>query len=141
MSHDPYFNIIPFDPLVVPNPKIQLPIDFDDFAQQLQKLQPTGELRINKSNGEVDINLHISTEKYGSHIVAHFIEDFNQFCVSLWPKRLSKEIIFWYRHYIPMNYSLFLVVPEYGDVTELAPNITLDDIEKLYPFPLPEELW
>ena len=63
----------------------------------------------------------------------------SQFCVSGWPKRMAKELIFWYRHYVPLEYPLFLLIPEYGYVAELTGDTTLDDIEKMYPFPMPDE--
>jgi hypothetical protein len=139
MGNQLYFDILPFDPTVTPDAKIHLPIDLDDFARQLRDKWPNGDVLVDKSEGEADITFYITTEKYGRWLVAGFIENYSQFYVSGWPKRIAKELIFWYRHYVPMKYPLFLVIPESGFVAELTDHTSLDDIEKMYPFPVPDD--
>jgi hypothetical protein len=139
MGNQLYFDILPFDPNVVLDAKIQLPIDLDDFAQQLRDKYLAGEVHIDKTEGKRNVTLSISTEKYGPWIVAGFIENHSYFYVSGWPKRMAKELILWYRHLVPMNYPLFLVIPEDGFVAELTAQTTLADIEKMYPFPVADE--
>src|SRR5690348_15777895 len=97
MSHNYYFNIIPFNPSIIPNPQIPLPIDWDDFQRQLQIICPGSELRIGMTDGEPFLRLYITDEKIGPWIVAYFLEGYSVFLVSLWPKRLAKELILWYR--------------------------------------------
>ena len=140
MSHNYYFNIIPFDPSIIPNPQIPLPIDWEDFQRQLQIICPDGEIETGAADGEKFLYLRIDHEQMGEDwVVAIFDEGYSVFQVSVWPKRLAKAIIFWYRHYIPASYPLYSVIPAYGNVTELTADITLDDIEKLYPFPMSED--
>jgi hypothetical protein len=138
MGNELTFDILPFDPMVIPNPQIALPIDFDDFAQQLRDKWPAGEVSIHTAEGETCIRLYITT-RYGPWNVAGFIEGYSQFYVEGWPKRIAKELIFWYRQYIPTNYPLFLVIPESGYIAELTAQTSLDDIERMYPFPVPED--
>lgn len=139
MSNKLVFHILPFDPRTVLDSKLQLPIDLDDFARQLQDTWPTGEVHINRSDVGTNIRFYISTQEQGPWVVAAFTEYPSQLQVSGWPKRIAKEIIFWYRHYIPINHPLFLLIPESGYVTELTAYTTLDDIEHMYPFPIPDD--
>jgi len=139
MGNQLIFDILPFDPTVTPDAKIQLPIDLDDFARQLRDKWPTGEIHIDKSGGETEIRLYISTERYGPWIIAGFLENHSNFYVAGWPKRMAKELIFWYRQYVSPKYPLFLVIPDSGYVAELTEHISLDDIENMYPFPVPED--
>ncbi len=139
MSNHTYFDIMPFDPMVIPNPKIALPFDWEDFQHQLQIICPDSEIRTEITDGEKYLDLFITLEQDEPWAVAHFLGSYNVFMISLWPKRLAKEILLWYRRYIPPSYRLFSVIEEYGEVTELPVDITSDDIEKLYPYFVPED--
>ena len=141
MSHELIFDILPFDPLIVPNHEIRLPIDVDDLLIQLQKKVPNAETQIRKSEGVLEILVYIHTEQYGPRIVATYIEDhkLSQFNVNGWPKRIARELIFWYRHYVPLSYPLFLVIPSRGFVAELTIDTMLEDIDKMYPFAVSDD--
>ncbi|MFN8372244.1 MAG: hypothetical protein U0694_05125 [Anaerolineae bacterium] len=139
MSNRLVFDILPFDPLVTPDAKIHLPIDLDDFVRQLQNTYPNGEIRVTKNEGNTSIDLSIWTETEGRWCVANFSETHNYFWVSGWPKRIAKELILWYRRYIPPKYPLFLVIPEYGYVTELTAHLSSNEIEKMYPYPVSDD--
>jgi hypothetical protein len=135
-----FFDILPYSPWLVPSPKVDLDIDWDDFAHQLQALYPTGEIRRGTFvDGTAFLDLIISIESQPSRVMAVFTEADSNFSVRLWPKRLAKEIVLWYRHYIPLSYPLFAFILEYGQVTELKTDLTLDDIEKMYPFPMADD--
>ena len=139
MSHNYYFNILPFDPWIVPNPKIPLPLDWEDFQHQLQIICPDGEIEAGMRDNEKFLRLRIHHEEMGEWVVAIFDEGYSVFLISLWPKQLAKAIVHWYRQYIPANYRLYSVIPDFGEVTELSPDLTLEDIEKLYPFPMSDD--
>ncbi|MEO8613478.1 MAG: hypothetical protein ABI690_36655 [Chloroflexota bacterium] len=142
MSHHYYFDLIPFDPLdpmVNSNTKVELPIDWDDFAHQLQILCPTGEIHTNTADSGKHIRFYIYDERQDPWVMVNVIDEHSVIQVSLWPKRLAKEIILWYRQYVPASYPLFCVIEEFGDVTELTADLTSDDIEKLYPFPVSDD--
>ena len=139
MSQDYYFDIMPFDPLVDSDSKVELPIDWDDFARQLQILCPAGEIRSGTAEWGNYLRFYIYDERQGPWVVVNVIHEYSVIEVSIWPKRLAKEIILWYRHYIPSSYNLFCVIAAYGEVTELTADITSDDIEKLYPFPVSDD--
>jgi hypothetical protein len=51
MSSHLKFYLLPFNPRLAPEAKIQLPINLDDFAHQMQNQYPTGEININKTEG------------------------------------------------------------------------------------------
>jgi hypothetical protein len=139
MDNQLTFDILPFDPMVTPDGGIQLPLDLDDFICQLRAKFANGEINTNKSGEETHIRLYIATEQYGQLLVAQFTESPSYFFVSGWPKRMAKELILWYRHYVPISYPLFLIIPEPLFVAELTANTTLEDIEKMYPFPVPDD--
>jgi hypothetical protein len=126
-----YFDIVPFDPLIVPNVKVHLPIDFDDFVQQVRARWPIEEVRIHKTDEETSIDFYISTKRVGPWVMATFLEGWSDFCVSVWPKSMAKEIILWYRQYIDLSYRLFMVIAAIGDVVELTAQTSTDDIEKM----------
>ena len=134
MSHELVFTILPFNPLITPDAKIQLPVDHDDLIRQLQRLWPSGEVTSFTSEGDTVIRLYIPTKREGNWNIASFLDDYSIFEVSGWPKPAAKKIILWYRQYIPMRYPLFLVIPEDGSVTELTASTSSDDIDKLYPY-------
>jgi hypothetical protein len=139
MSNQLIFDILPFDPIHAPTTTIKLPLDLDDFAQQLREKWPAGEVRIGKNKEGTSVKLYLPIQRYGPWIVAGLIEIDSYFYVSGWPKQIAKELILWYRHYVPLSYPLFLVVPETENVYELTANTTSDDIEKMYPFPVSDE--
>jgi hypothetical protein len=139
MSNPLMFDILPFDPTVIPNPEVRLPIDLDDLVQQLQENWPGGEVLVDKTEGDASIRLYVSIEDYGEWILGGFIERHSYFYVMGWPRRMAKDLIHWYRQYIPARITLYIVVSDVGNVTELKPDITLDDIEKLYPFPVADD--
>ncbi len=133
MSNELIFNLLPFDPMIVPNHYIQLPIDVDDLANWLQEILPNGQIEISGKSGDKYITVYIQTEEYGEWNVVGYDEGISSLSVKGWPKRIAKEIIFRYRHYVPLSNPLFLVIPITGYVTELSADVTLDDIEKMYP--------
>ena len=133
------FDILPFDPIAAPATTIKLPIDLDDFAQQLQKKWPAGEVCVDKSSEGAVVRLNISIPEDERWIVAGFIENCSYFYVSGWPKHIAKALILWYRQYVPLSYRLFLVVPETENVYELTANTTFDAIEEMYPFPVSDD--
>ena len=139
MSHELVFDILAFDLLIVPNRVVQLPVDVDELANRLREKLPDAEVELHTSEGESHIRVYIQTEKYGPRIVATFIENYSQFNVYGWPKRIAKELIFWYRHYIPLSYPLFLVIPYTGFVAELTANTSLEDIDNMYPYPVSDD--
>lgn len=139
MSHELIFTILPFDPLIVPNLEIKLPIDVDDLANQFRKKFPDADVDIRQDNETTDIRVYISTEKQGPWIITEFSEDDSILHVNGWPKRIAKELVFWYRGHIPQTYPLFLVIADHGYVAELTASTTLDDIENMYPFPVPDD--
>lgn len=133
------FDILPFNPLVEPNGKARLPIDLNDLAHRLRDKYPDGEVHIVKFEDEsVVIRLYISVRNEPWNI-AGFIEDGSQFYVEGYPKRIAKEIIAWYRDYVPSNSPLFLVEPDSGFVVELKTGLSPDHVEKMYLYPVPDE--
>lgn len=139
MSHRLVFDILPFDPMILPNPQISLPIDFDDFAAQLQAIIPDSEIRIKKKQEEIYIDLFITHEKVGRWFIAGFDDVYDVLYVAGWPKCIAKALILWYRSYISSSYPLFLVIPEYGFVAEITVDTSAEDIENMYPYPVPED--
>jgi hypothetical protein len=140
MSSYQYFDILPFDPLLDTAPQITLPFDRDDLVRQLQAKCPNSEIRVSSTDGGLAaIYLYISHEVYGPWVVAQFTEPYDTFHVSLWPKRLAKELIRWYRSYIPLSYPLFILYPDTGYVAELPANVSLEELENMYPFPVEDE--
>ncbi|MCL4247415.1 MAG: hypothetical protein KJ065_04615 [Anaerolineae bacterium] len=139
MSSELVFTILPFDPWVTPGNEVRLPIDLDDFARQLQAKWPGSEIKIHRSEEGRIARLYVPTRTQGKWNIAGFEEDYSQLYVSGWPKSTAKEIILWYRHYVPICYRLFLVTPENDHAVELTENITLDDIEEMYPYPVSDE--
>ena len=133
------FDILPYNPITTPDAKIQLPIDLKDLTQQFRDKWPIGEIRLDKDLANPDVTLCIPIKNYGPRIVAGYIVNYSYFYVSGWPKHIAKELIFWYRHYVPSVYPLFLIIPESGYITELPTNVTLDDIENMYPFPVADD--
>jgi hypothetical protein len=132
MSSYKHFSILPFDPLITPIPKISLPIDWYDFQRQLQILCPEHEIRTGITDGEKYLHLITNEELEGS---ATWIEGYSDFNISYWPIPFSTRLVLWYRNYIPLSYPLYFLIPEDGYVAELTADLTLDDIEKMYPFP------
>ena len=141
MSNELIFDILSFDPLIVPNREVQLPIDVADLASQLQEKLPDADLEFHKSESQSTIRVYIQTEKYGPRILVtfHQDDDFSQFNVYGWPKYISRELIYWYRQYIPISYPLFLVIPSRGYVAELTADTSLEDIDKMYPYSVPDD--
>jgi hypothetical protein len=133
------FYILPFDPNLVIDSKENLPVDFNDFARTLQQKWPEAQIAVNQQGEEKTISLYINTAKEGLWNVAGYSENPTQLYVTAWPKRTAKELILWYRNYIPSEYSLFLLIPEDGYVVELKPQLSLEDIETMYPFPVADE--
>lgn len=70
MSNEIIFDILPFDPLIVPNRYVQLPIEVDDLARRLQVKLP--EVDVERLHGS--IRVYIQTEKYGPRVIAQFLE-------------------------------------------------------------------
>ena len=144
MSSYQYFDILPFDSTVspdTPDTPAPVPIDLDDFAQRLQDQCPTGKIRIIGSGEETHIVLYISTEHEEDWVLFNFYlwENSPIVQISYWPNRFSKALVFWYRHYIPMHFPLFLVIPEKDYIAELTAQTSLDDIEQMYPFRIPDD--
>src|SRR5215207_8704878 len=134
MSHELIFSILPFDPWLTPEDEIRLSIDLDNLKQQLQDKWPNVKITTYKdAEGEV-VRLYISTKSQGEWNIAGYSTDYCQFYVNGWPKPIAKEIILWYRQFVPEQYRLFLVSPENDYAAELTSNNTLDDIESFYPY-------
>jgi hypothetical protein len=139
VRRDYYFNILPYDPRIIPKLKISLPIDRDDFQRQLLIICPDGEIETGITDREKHLHLFVPIEDDEERLLAIFDEDHSIFQVSPWPKPLTKKIIFWYRRYISWRYRLFCVLPPYGNVAELTTNLTNDSFEELYPYAGPWE--
>lgn len=139
MSDELIFTILPFDPRVTPDNEVRLPIDLDNFTHQLREKWPNAEINIYKSEEGTIVRLYVSTRTQGEWNVAGFEENYSQLYVSGWPKPIAKEIILGYRHYVPTHNRLFLVTPENDYTAELTANTSLNDIEKMYPFPVPDD--
>ena len=139
MSNRLIFDILLFDPRIVPNRDIPLPIDLDDFIHQIKEKWPISEILDRGKDNERHIVFYISTQHNEPWVVANYIADGSQLQVSSWPKSISKPLIYWYRQYIPFNYPLFLVIPSYGYVVELTVDTTLDDIERMYPYSVADD--
>jgi hypothetical protein len=134
MSSDLIFYVLPFDPTLTSEAKIRLPFDLDDFAQRLGENFPDGELRIDKSEGNIHIRLYLQSEEYGTIVVANFVADESTILeISGWPKRMAKELILWYRQHVSQKYPLFLIVSGSGEMIKLTEHTSSEDIEKLYP--------
>jgi hypothetical protein len=105
-----------------------------DFTKRLQTQCPTGEVRVVKHEGSVEIILYISVEQHGPWVVASLSHDNSTiFEISAWPKSLAVKLILWYRQYIGHSYPLFLVVYPTGEGIELTVNTSPQDIENLFP--------
>lgn len=139
MGNQLAFDILPFDPTVTPSARTQLPIDLENVAHELRTRWPNGQVRVTQIGEQPIVRLYISTEQEGPWVVAEYTENPSFFWVSGWPKRIAKELILWYRHYVPMNYPLFLIIREDCFVTELTERTTLDDLENMYPYPVADE--
>ncbi len=141
MSNHLYFDILPFNPLdpsSMPNPRYILPVDLKEFAQKLREQFPDFVINEEMDNDESYIRVAFNHEIEGRYILATYLPEYCDFNVSAWPKSKSKRLIFWYRQYISSDYRLFLIIPEDGFVAEIKPDISLADIENLYPAWVPE---
>ena len=81
--------------------------------------------------------LFIETEGFGPLVIASFIVSYSMFEISWWPEDMAKQIMFWYRQYIPSSYPLFVVIPDIGKVAELPANSEFRDIENALAIVLP----
>ncbi|MEZ4668380.1 MAG: hypothetical protein R3E39_10735 [Anaerolineae bacterium] len=140
MSNKLMFYLLPFDPQVMKDAKIRLPINLSDFIEHLQKDFSTGKVTVDKLGEQTVIGLYITTEKNEPWVVANLTSKDNTVLeISGWPKGLAKKLILWYRQYIDKQYPLFLVVSFNGNVHELTEQTSPEDIESLYPYPVPED--
>jgi hypothetical protein len=139
MSSENYFIVLPFDPFLNtdPNPQIELPIDREDLIKQLQEQCPTGEIRDMSLEGHgTHIMLYISHDTYGPWVICNIL--FNHGTVleiGTWPRSLTKQLVIWYRHYVSLEYLLFMVEPDSERMIELTQHTTEQDIEEFYTYP------
>lgn len=129
------FLVLPFDWRVAPQSKVQLPIDIDDFAQELRSQCPCGEVVIKRDKDSASVLLYVLVEPDDPWVAANLIYGENtQLEISAWPKKLAMQLIRWFRHYIDSNHPLFVVVlPDGTGTIELTDNTSQQDVEALYP--------
>jgi hypothetical protein len=86
--------------------------------------------------------MDVLSEKYGLVGMANFVTGDGSPILEIngWPKSLATKLILWYRHYISPDYPLYLIVSGSGDMIELIAHTSLDEIEKMYPSPVSDEM-
>jgi hypothetical protein len=134
MSHWLGFNVLPFDWRLTPQAEIQLPIDLDDFAQQLHAVYPAGEVNVFNDKTSITVRLEITTAWGDPWMLAQLDQGRNTILdIDAWPKPLAVRIILWYRQYVSLKYPLFLIVSDTGEGIELTKDTSPQDVENVYP--------
>lgn len=128
------FSVVAYDPMVDSNSKVQLPIDVNEFAQQLAAQHPSGEVFVDRDREDVTVTLYETTREEWWKVAAHLdvgkpMSLSTSFGVFPHTHNRALQLILWFRKYITAEQPLFLVAHRTGKTIELSEYTPEEDLK------------